>query len=425
MRKNNHFSALVTHSTRPNIPRNRLFILAIIVILLAVIAITSNLSQPQNQHTYVYAEQDATQAKIELEAEEQLKESIADLVGELDTDKLQDYVNTLNDFDTWKVKDKILELINGGTLDYPNVFSALFSVITQSLTQTLPTFALICAIAILCGILNTIKTSFLQDSTTEIIFFVCYAAVLVLLLTQLIGVFSLCGNTMRGMKEQMEIIFPLLLTLMAGSGGSVSATVYSPAVVFLSDGIASILQNVVIPFTMVIIVLNMLSNLNQNIKLDGFISLFKSANKWLIGISVAVFGIFLSVQGLTSATYDGISLRAAKYALSNSIPIVGGFISGGFDIVLAGSTLIKNSVGIIGIFILVSTVLQPALTLVGFSLGLKLTAAVCEPIGDERISKFLGKLSENMGYLIACLFSLSFLYFLTVILLICSAGVIV
>ncbi len=356
--------------------------------------------------------------------EEELMENIRELIGELDVEELQEYLDSLEDFSSWDVADKILELIDGGSLDYESVFSALFSLLTDALTDMLPAFALICAIALLCGILNTVKTGFLQDSTAEIIFFVCYAAVLVVLLSQTVSVFTLCFETMNDLRTQMEIVFPILLTLMAASGGTVSATVYQPAVAFLSGGVAEVLTDVVLPFTVVIVVLNMVANLSENIKLKGFISLFKSANKWLIGLCVAVFGIFLSVQGLTSATYDGISLRAAKYAISNSVPIVGGFISGGFDLVLAGSSLIKNSVGMIGIFLLVSGVLQPVVAVAGFSLGLRLTAAVCEPIGDGRISAFLTQLSESTGYLVACLLSVAFLYFLTVLLLICSAGVI-
>ena len=358
-------------------------------------------------------------------AKAELEENILSLISQLDLEELQAYLDSLESFSSWNAADKIVELIDGGTLDYESVFSALFSLLTDSLADMLPAFALICAIALLCGILNTVKAGFLQDSTAEIIFFVCYAAVLVVLLSQTVAVFTLCFDAMRSVRTQMEIVFPILLTLMAAGGGTVSATVYRPAVAFLSGGVSEILTGIVLPFTVVIVVLNMVSKLSRNIKLNGFVSLFKSANKWLIGLSVAVFGIFLSVQGLTSAAYDGISLRAVKYAISNSVPMVGGFISSGFDLVLAGSTLIKNSVGMIGIFLLLSAVLQPIVAVAGFALALRLTAAVCEPIGDERISSFLTGLSESTGYLVACLLCMSFLYFLTVLLLICSAGVIV
>lgn len=357
-------------------------------------------------------------------ANEELNENIEELLSELDLSGLQEYLDSLKGLSGWNAKDKIKELLSGGALNYPNVFSALFSVFTDSVADMLPSFAAICAICLLCGILNGIKGSFLKDSTGEIIFFVCYISVLVILLSQLANVFSLCSTTMSGLKKQMEIIFPILLTLMAASGGTVSAGVYRPAAAFLCDGIADILTEAVIPFTVIIIVLNMVEKLNKNVKLRGFTSFFKSLNKWLIGVGVTVFGIFLTTQGLTAAAYDGISIRAAKYAISNSIPIVGNFLSGGFDLVLAGNALIKNSVGMIGVFLILTVAVQPTLTIIAFTLFLRFTAAICEPVGDERISGFLTKLAEAMNYAIAALASLAFLYFLTILLLICSAGVI-
>ena len=327
-------------------------------------------------------------------------------------------------FSSYDAKTLISELISGGTSNYENLYSMLFSSVISGVKELLPSFVVVCAISVLCGALNAVKNSFLADSTTDIIFFACYASAVLVLFFRLYSVFSLCGECMDELKKQMEIVFPLLLTLMAASGGTVSVSIYHPAVVFLCDGIASVLTKIVLPFTLIILILQMVSHLNGNIKLDGFVSLFKSANKWVIGVSVTVFGIFLSVQGIASASYDGISLRAAKYAISNSVPIVGNFISGGFDLVLAGNALIKNSVGIIGVFLILAAVAKPMIALASFSLLLRLTSAVCEPIGDQRISQFLTKTADTLGYLTAALLSLVFLYFLTVLLLICSAGII-
>lgn len=51
----------------------------------------------------------------------------------------------------------------------------------------------------------------------------------------------------------------------------------------------------------------------------------------MIGLSITIFTFFMSAQGLSSAVIDGVSFRAAKYAITNSIPIVGGFLKDGFD----------------------------------------------------------------------------------------------
>lgn len=359
------------------------------------------------------------------EEEDNLLENVEELLDELDLEDLQAYLRGNADFSAWDVKEKIVELISGGITDYDSVFDALFSSTKETFLQFLPVFVLVFTISVLCGVLNALKASFAQDGTSRIVFFVCYAASLIIVFADLTDVFSVCSDCMKELKKQMEIVFPLLLTLMAASGGSVSASVYTPAVAFLSNGVATILLDIVLPIAMAMILVNTVSHLNPDIKLDGYLSLLKSVNKWIIGISVAVFGLFLSVQGISSAAYDGISLRAAKYAISNSVPIVGSFLSGGFDLVLAGNTLIKNSIGVLGIFMIASVLAKPIVVLASFSLVLKLTAAVCEPIGESRMPQFLGKLSECISYWTAALLSLGFLYFLTVLLLICSAEVII
>ena len=97
---------------------------------------------------------------------------------------------------------------------------------------------------------------------------------------------------------------------------------------FLSEIIVNIISTVVLPVAVMLVVICMVGNMSEEIKLNNFAALFKSINKWVLGISLTAFTVFLTVQGITSATYDGLSFKAAKYAISNSVPIIGGFLSG-------------------------------------------------------------------------------------------------
>ena len=155
-----------------------------------------------------------------------------------------------------------------------------------------------------------------------------------------------------------------------------------------------------------------------------FSAFFKSINKWIIGVSISVFGVFFTIQGLSSASYDGITRRAAKYAIGAGVPIIGGFLSGGFDLAVAGSILIKNSLGTFGIFMTISVVFEPLLLLIATNLLLRLTAAITEPVGESRISDFLGETAENLNYCLAGLLFVAFLYLIVIVLIICSAEVI-
>ena len=125
------------------------------------------------------------------------------------------------------------------------------------------------------------------------------------------------------------------------------------------------------------------------------------------------------MQGITSATYDGVVRRAAKYAIGNGVPIVGGFLSGGFDLAIAGSVLIKNALGSMGITLLLFVLFEPMLLLIAVNVLMRLTAAITQPFGDSRISDFLGETADNLQYCMAGLLLTAFLYFLTIVLMIC------
>ena len=358
---------------------------------------------------------------------EELLGSVEDLLGSLDTEELEKYLATLTEQQRelfgGSFSDKILSVINGDfSLDYGNAFSALLGTAFGDLSELLPVFCAICAVALLCGILDRFKSAFAEQGTAKIIFFVGYASVLVLILSTLTGIVSDSIAAVGSLQAQMQAVFPVLLTLIATSGGSVSVAVYQPAVLFLSETVVGIVTGAVFPLAVLICVLNMVGNMSGEIRLKNFSALFASIIRWVLGLSLAAFTVFLTVQGITSATYDGLSFKAAKYALSNSVPIIGGFLGSGFDLVVAGSVLIKNSVGSCAVLLLALVLAVPLVQLIVYNLFLKLAAAVAEPVGDARITPFLSSLSGTVNYFTAGLLAVGFMYFVTMLLLICSSN---
>ncbi len=351
----------------------------------------------------------------------ELNESILEMLDELDLSELQAYVDSLDNDSKGSVAERLLAYIEGEEFDYSTFGSDILRVLFEKVRQILPAFTCIAAITLLSGLISTLRSGTLGNSSAEMIFFISYAAALI----PLIGVLSECFQETMGsvssMQKQMQIVFPIMLTLMAASGGAVSASVCRPAVAFFSTTIISVLSDVVFPITITIIAFSMAGNLTKELKINKFSAFFKSINKWIIGVCVSVFGLFFTLQGITAATYDGVVRRAAKYAIGNGVPIVGGFLSGGFDLAVAGSILIKNSLGSMSIFLMVSILFEPLILLIAVNLLLRLTAAITQPFGDSRISDFLGETADNLHYCTAALLFAAFLYFLCILLLVTSS----
>ncbi len=360
----------------------------------------------------------------EKEAMEELGEHIDTLLSALDAKELQNYLDKLSEFRGVSLKDSLKAMITGDyRLDYASLGEAVLGLLWDEAALLLPAFAVILAVSLLCGILNSAKSGFLHSTMSDIIGFVGYLAVGAVVLACLTSAIAQCFETVESMRTQMELVYPILLTLMAASGGTVSAAVYRPAVAFMSGGICKLFEGVVLPVAVVTVVLSFVGNLSDGVKTEKLGDFFKSISKWLIGLCLGLFSLFLTVQGISSAQYDGLSLRAVKYVVSGSVPVVGGFLSGGMDLIIAGSALIKNALGAFAVFLLVGTIAKPLLLFGVLQLFLRLSAAVTEPVGGK-IPTLLSRLAGDLGYFVAGMLCVAFLYFLTLLLLVCSSGVI-
>jgi stage III sporulation protein AE len=352
-----------------------------------------------------------------------LSDSILEQLDNIDLSELEEYYNGLTDKPNESITNFVSKMLSGVfDSDYNSIFEYIKEILLNNIIKILPVFLSIIAISILCGIINNFKSSFISNGISDIIFFTCFLSVLLILSENIIYIFTTSEIVIKRLMNLTEIMSPIILTLMTASGATVSATVYKPAVAFLSGGIINLILNIIMPLVIIMTFFTIVSNMTQTIKLTKFSDTICSIIKWIIGITVTIFGVFISIQGITSATYDGISIKAAKYAISNSIPIIGGFIKDGFDLVVAGSVLIKNTIGIACVVSLFYTIISPLLFVIIFSLLLKFTASLVEPISDYRISNLCMGLSKCLSYVVMSLVMVGFTFFIVVILMIISAN---
>ncbi len=361
-----------------------------------------------------------TASAEEAAAQDELEEILLEQLEKLDLKALEEYIQSLKGFSNEKITDRLIAYIQGGEFDFDSFGKEIKTLLFSKITQVLPAFACIVAVTLLSGLVSTLKSTAGGQTSTEMIFLITYAAALIPLLGILTEVIQTSKESLSSMKTQMQLVYPLMLTLMAASGGSVSAAVCRPAVAFFSMSIVSVIEGVVFPLAITVIVFSMVGRLTNQLKISKFTAFFKSINKWIIGICVSVFGIFFTLQGITAATYDGVVRRAAKYAIGNGVPIVGGFLSGGFDLAVAGGILIKNSLGSMSIFLMAYVLFEPITLLIAVNVLLRLCAAVTQPFGDSRIADFLGETAENLHYCTAGLLFTAFLYFLSIMIMIFS-----
>lgn len=357
----------------------------------------------------------------------ELNENIIKLLEDLDLSELQKYLDENEDSYLFQYGDtagEIIKYLIQGNLntDYGGYLNELLSILFKNVISLIPAFATVVAVALLSAIVSSAERNILGKSTSKIVHLACYSLIILIITSMLLGVISDCLSSINSVRKQIEIITPILTTLTVLTGGTSSAAIYQPSAIFLSSGAVEIVGGFIFPATIAVIVLNFMSKLNTQMSFSGVTALMKSIMKWVIGITVTVFSIFITFQSSASSLFDGIIFKATKYVVSNSVPIVGNFLSSGFDMLTSAGLLIKSSVGICGLLLLLFEILSPVILLSAFSLILKFVGAIVQPIGEKTLFSLLSDLSKDIEYFIAGLLTVAFMYALIIMLVINSAN---
>ena len=176
-----------------------------------------------------------------------------------------------------------------------------------------------------------------------------------------------------------------------------------------------------LPIFIFALTLTIISNLSSNIKLDKLAGFMFTLFKWIIGIVFTIFMGFLAIQGITAGSVDTVSFKTARYSLSTYIPIVGGYLSEGLNLILASSLLIKNAIGSCGLLIMLSTVLVPCLQIIIFMFVLKFVGAILQPLSDNRISNFISGIGKLFIMPIVMILAVTFMYVVFVGIIMCTS----
>lgn len=360
------------------------------------------------------------------DAEQELNDNISSILDGLDLSAIEEYIkNHGNDFifsfgDS--ARDIVEYLLHGNlNIDYSSYLGEILSVLFENVISLVPAFAQIVALSVICAIVKSAEGSIMSKSTTKAVRIACYALIITILIAMLGGVIATAAQSIDNIKVQVEVVTPVLVTLTVLTGGSGAGAIYSPSALFISGGAVEIVSGLIFPATVGIIVINFISKLSPDLSFSGTSKLIKSILKWVIGITLAIFSIFITVQSTGASLFDGIFFKATKYLVGSSVPIVGNFLSAGVDMIVAAGSVIKSSVGMLGIVLLIIEVAPPIILFAAFSLILKFVAAVVQPIGEGTLFSLFSDLAGDIEYFIAGLCTVAFMYALVVMLIISSA----
>ena len=366
-----------------------------------------------------------TTSQAEVEAE--LGREVEKYIESLDLSEFEAYLTSLDtptDLSKRGVRDLIRALVKGEIpLDTANLLSYFAENALGALSGMLASLLTVMIIAVMSSVLSGLTSGFVQKQTIEIVHYVFYTLVVSLVFVKVGAIVKECRAFCDGVSKLTDSVFPPLITLMSALGGGVSSSIYKPQIAFFTAIISKVFGNVILPLFIASIAFCLIGNLSSQIKMDKIQSAIRYSSTLIVSTVFGLFLTYLTIAGITGGMVDGVGIKAAKFVLSGYVPILGGYLSQGFDLISAGCVLIKNSIGMIGILCVIFMIMKPILHVTIYSFALKLVASFVQPLGDKRISDFLYSVSNATKILVTAILGSGFVMILTLLLMIVSCNV--
>ena len=380
-------------------------ILGIILILLFSFTSISFAEDSSNNEDY-----EDTKDNIDLYIDNQL--------SKINIDEVEKYVKDDNVVKNVDLKTYIKELVRGETnlldlFDKNKIKTAALSEIKTSIKIATS----ILVLALLSSIIKSLENSFSSKGITTVTNYIVFITVVTLTIVSFRDILSLCYTTIENIMGLVNVIIPIMISLLVLVGFPITSTALNPIFIGGIAAINIIFKKFIFVAISIAFAILVVNNLTNNIKLNRLSSFIKQINIVALG---AVFTLYLglvSIQGLYVTSFDKFTVKTAKFAVGNFIPVVGGFVSDSVDILLSSSQLIKNVFGGVGLVILVGICLIPIIKILSVILVYKVCSIAIEPVGEDNISSFLNEVANLMIIILATIIAVTIMFFVTIAIL--------
>ncbi|WP_375143105.1 stage III sporulation protein AE [Paenibacillus sp. D2_2] len=278
-------------------------------------------------------------------------------------------------------------------------------------------------LSIFSMILETLQSAFERKQVSKVAYSICFMVILVLAINSFHVAISYATEAITGMIDFMMAMVPLLFTLLASMGNVATVSVTHPLVVFMVHTVGTLVHTVIFPLLFFSAVLHIVSTLSDKYKLTQLGNLLRTISMSLLGILLTVFLGVISIKGIAGSVVDGVTLRTAKYLTGNFVPVVGKVFADATDTVISASLLVKNSIGLVGVIILLFLCAFPAIKILVLALIFNLSAAVMQPLGDTPIVTCLDTIGKSMVYVFAALAAVGLMFFLAITIMLTAGNV--
>lgn len=324
---------------------------------------------------------------------------------------------TKNSFPDLNISQIFNDSISGNVGNIFNSFG-ISSFFSNELSFAIDIMIDVIIIIIINSFFKAIIENLGNSNSAQITYFIQYLVIVTLVINTFVSILDLTKESITNIVNFMTALIPLLVTLMLSTGSLVSSSMVEPILLIMVNIVGNFINTFLIPLLLISISISIVSNISDKVQIERLSKFLKSSITWILGILLTIFTSTLSLQGSLTSSVDGMTAKTAKAAVSNFIPVVGKILGDTVDSVIGCGNILKNSVGIIGVIVVIGIVFVPVIKIFTLWVSFKLTSAVCEVVADTKIVKLIDQIADSYKILLGILISVSVMFIIGITLVI-------
>ncbi len=295
---------------------------------------------------------------------------------------------------------RLAEALWNGRLE--EAFSVLGQAVVETIGQPFEALKDYLIALIILGIgavlLKQLGLFFKDSEVQKISFWIVY----LILASQLLILYYSGEGVARDCLQRLisfgNVFVPVFSAVLTFAAGSITGTGYIATLLFIIYLIEQFLLIVMLPLTEGYMLLCLLGSLWQRERVEKLMELMEK------GLALGFKGMFLATSGLGVVQsmilpYADQTKNGAVKKLVEMIPGVGGFAGAAMEMVTGSAVLLKNGIGVIGIFLLLLVAALPLLKIGLLCMIMKIASAVYGLLGEKQMTWCTDKLGQAEGYL--------------------------
>lgn len=289
---------------------------------------------------------------------------------------------------------------NSGALNlsFTGVLGELWETVKHAAGKPLALLCSLCGVVLFCALAQSVCGEGNMKGVLSAVGVVCGAGIASAAVYEVLeSTLGLLGAA----ADFMLVFIPAFTAISAVVGHVTSAAAVNTAALAATQLFTQLAVKFLAPLCGTVIGVSTAGAVHPQLKLEKLGELIKKFVIWGLTLIMTVFMSVLSAQTLVASAADSAAIKAAKFAVSQGVPIVGGTIADAVNTFGSSLGMLKSSVGTYGIIAAAAMLVPLLVTLLCYRAALTCSEYAAEMLDLKELTALLKSCGAVMTIIIA------------------------